>query len=118
MRENNKCANCGQPRAAGKTTLCDDCSPPDIIGYRFRNWYIPGRMMPGIRRYIDDRIDPSGFLTAVICNDLIGAVGRADNENIDNLPAYVSYFFNEAPSSCWGSKKKMEEWLKGGPGAD
>ena len=71
-------------------------------------------MMGGIRRYIDDRIKPGRFLTAVICNNLSDAVGQADDENMDNLPAYVAYFHNEAPAPCWGSKKKMEEWLKGG----
>jgi len=81
--------------------------------YRFQQFYIPSRMMLGIRRYIDDRISPGGFLKAVISNDLKNAVGRADDENIQNLPAYVSYFYNEAPSLCWGSVKKMDEWLKG-----
>lgn len=109
------CANCGQPRATG-STLCVDCLPPE--GYRFRRWYIPGRMMPAIRSYVHDRIRPGRFLTAVTCNNLIDAVGMADDENMDNLPAYVSYFYNEAPAPCWGSKEKMEEWLKGGPGAD
>lgn len=82
--------------------------------YRFKRWYIPKRMMPGIRRYIDERIKPGQFLTAGICNDLSDAIGQADDENLDNLPAYVAYFYNETPAPCWGSKKKMEEWLNGG----
>ena len=76
-------------------------------------YYIPARMMEGIIRYIDKRIKPGDFLTAVITNDLTEAVSRADEENMQNLPAYVNYFYNEAPSPCWGSKEKMEEWLKG-----
>jgi len=106
------CANCGQPRLPG-STLCDDCTPA-ITGYGFRKWYIPDRMMGGIRRYIDEKIKPGEFLTAVICNDLAEAVGQADDENINNLPAYVSYFYNLAPAICHGSKKKMDEWLEGG----
>ena len=77
-----------------------------------KNFYIPERMMGGIERYINDKINPGDFLQAVICNDLREAVGRADDENIRNLPAYVAYFYNEAPSLCWGSKEKMEAWLK------
>ena len=82
--------------------------------YSIRNgeFYIPERMMGGIERYINDKINPGDFLQAVICNDLREAVGRADDENIRNLPAYVAYFYNEAPSLCWGSKEKMEAWLK------
>jgi hypothetical protein len=79
--------------------------------YKFRQWYIPDRMMPGIERYVEQRIIPGDFLQAVICNDLKEAVGRADDENMDNLPAYVAYFYNKAPSECWGSKEKMKRWV-------
>ncbi len=79
--------------------------------YKFRNFYIPERMMGGIKRYIENGIVPGSFLTAVIQNNLREAVGQADDENLKNIPAYVSYFYNEAPSGCWGSKKKMEEWV-------
>lgn len=71
---------------------------------------IPERMMPGIQRYINDGIIPGDFLQAVICNNLREAVGRADDENLQNLPAFVMYFHNEAPGACWGSKDKMEAW--------
>jgi len=79
--------------------------------YSFRNFYIPERMMDGIRLYIDRGIEPGSFLTAIICNDLREAVGRADDENIGNIPAFVSYFYNEAPSPCWGSPERMDAWV-------
>lgn len=73
---------------------------------------IPERMMPGIRLYINKGIVPGSFLKAVICNDLREAVGCADDENLENLPAFVMYFYNEAPGSCWGSKEKMYAWAE------
>lgn len=79
--------------------------------YEFRQYYIPERMMGGIRRYVNDRIKPGRFLTAVICNNLNNAVGAADDENMANLPAYAAYFHNEVPAICWGSKEKMIGWL-------
>lgn len=79
--------------------------------YTFRDWYIPDRMMDGIRRYIDQGIPPGDFLTAIISNDLKEAVGRADEENLANLPAFVSFFYNMAPSRCWGSPEIMDAWL-------
>jgi hypothetical protein len=82
--------------------------------YTFRDFYIPDRMMGGIQRWIDNRIPPGDFLTAVICNDLRKACGRADDENLRNLPAYVGYFYNEAPSTCWGSPEKFAAWAAGG----
>ena len=80
--------------------------------YTFRNFYIPERMMGGLLRYIEEGIEPGHFLSAVIMNDLSAAVGRADEENVKNLPAYVGYLYNEAPAGCWGSKKKFEDWMK------
>ena len=80
--------------------------------YIFRDFYIPEYMMEGIRRYIDHGQRPGRFLTAVICNDLREACAMADDVNIRNLPAYVAYFYNEAPSPCWGSREKMDEWIK------
>jgi len=79
--------------------------------YRFRGFYIPERMMLAIQRYIKGE-KPGGFLQAVICNDLFAAVGRADEENLTNLPAYIGYFYNEAPSESWGSREKMEAWIE------
>jgi hypothetical protein len=89
-----------------------------MAGYRFRNFYIPERMMPSIERYIKEHIRPGNFLTAVISNNLKEACGLADDENMENLPAYVAYFYNEAPSNCSGSPEKMEAWLKLGEPAE
>jgi hypothetical protein len=80
--------------------------------YRFNQFYIPDRMMGAIRRYIEHGIVPGEFLCAVIQNDLRETVGRADEENIANLPAYVAYFYNEAPSLCYGSPNAMRKWVK------
>ena len=82
------------------------------MSYEFRGFYIPERMMGGLTRYIEDGIPPGDFLTAVISNDLAEAVGRADDENIRNLPAYVGYLYNKAPTSCWGSPGQMKRWMK------
>jgi hypothetical protein len=77
------------------------------------NWgRIPEHMRGGIIRYIDHGIEPGHFLTAVICNDLKGAVARGDDENQQILPDYVKLFYNYAPGECWGSKANMEGWIK------
>lgn len=78
--------------------------------YKFREFYIPERMMEGIQRYINDGALPGSFLSAVISNDFREACCRADDENMRNLPAYAAYFHNEAPSECFGSKEKMYAW--------
>lgn len=82
------------------------------MAYTFQKWHIPDRMMPAIRRYIDEGVIPRGFLQAVICNDLQEAWGYADDENLENLPAYVAFFCDETPLICWGSRKKMLAWAE------
>ena len=79
--------------------------------YIFRQFHIPDRMMPGIKRYIENGIKPGHFLTSVICNDLREACAQADDENLANLYAFTGYFYNEAPRDCWGSLEIMEKWL-------
>jgi len=80
--------------------------------YRFRTWYIPARMFHGIRNYVVNGIKPGNFLTAVFENDLVEAVGRADEENLKNLPAYAAYLYNELPPSVWGSKEKVKAHIE------
>ena len=86
-------------------------SDKNMTSYTFRRWAIPERMMSAIDLYVKHGIPPGDFLRAVICNDLSEAVGRADDENIELLPAYVAYFWNELPSTCWGSVEKMKAWM-------
>lgn len=72
---------------------------------------IPARMQDALRRYVLEGIRPGDFLTAVICNDLRGAIGRADEENSPLLRLYVLWLYNVAPAACWGSPDKMREWM-------
>jgi hypothetical protein len=71
---------------------------------------IPDYMVGGIERWIEHGIYPGDFLTAVIENDLREACGRADDTNQKLLYQYVSFFYNHAPSRCWGSPEKCEAW--------
>lgn len=78
--------------------------------YQFKGQYIPPRMMDLIEQWVKHAAEPGSFLTAIIQNDLKQAVANADEENVHNLAAYVSYFYNEVPIACWGSPKAMEQW--------
>ena len=82
--------------------------------YQVRGKYIPERMMPSIERYVKHGQIPGNFLQAVICNDLKNAFMAADDENFENLGAYVGYFYNEVPANCWGSHETMLQWAENG----
>ena len=72
---------------------------------------IPPYMMDALNAYIDEGVTVGDFLQAVICNNLKDAVGRADSVNINLLPAYIIYLYNEAPSLCWGTPGSYQAWL-------
>ena len=82
-----------------------------LISYKHRGRHVPASLHPAIRAYIDEHRLPGHFLQAVICNDLSKALARADPENLDNIIAITGFFYNEAPSPCWGSKEKMVAWV-------
>jgi len=66
-----------------------------------------------LERYVNHRIQPGGFLTAVLSNDLFGAVTRADRENKLALSEICQYIYNEVPSNAWGSSDAVHNYLKG-----
>jgi len=77
---------------------------------------LPAHMVEGAQAYIEERRAVGQFLTAVICNDLFEAFARADGINIAYMHDWIKFFYNEAPSPCYGSPAKMKLWLKGKEG--
>lgn len=75
-------------------------------------WMIPEHLRAGVERYVDQGIPPGHFLTAVIESDLFEAFGRGDQESINRLHSLVMWFYNYAPSACWGSREKRFAWQK------
>jgi len=63
--------------------------------------------------YVQQRRPLGGFLQAVIENDLLGAVGRADSRNVMQLQAIAAYVYNDMPSVCHGSPALYAAWLEG-----
>lgn len=79
------------------------------------NWdLVPEYMRGGIIRYVMSGIPPGGFLTAVFANDLMEAVGKADNVNQRNLVNYARFLYNYVPSNCKGSYETVDAWVKSG----
>lgn len=72
---------------------------------------IPVHEQDTIKRYVIEKLRPGDFLSAIITNDLRGAVNHADAVNLPLIKLYVQWFFNRAPSACYGSSRQMEEWL-------
>lgn len=73
---------------------------------------IPQRTLDSIHRYVEHGIEPGSFVTAVLENNLVEAVGRADLENSAALADIVRYVYNEIPGQAWGNPNKVRAWLK------
>ena len=83
-----------------------------MAAYTFGDYRIRPDMMEPLQAYIEEHRPVGGFLSAVISNDLSRACSRADEDNLRNLPAFVAFLYNAAPSTCWGSPEKMKKWLE------
>jgi len=77
----------------------------------FSRYQIPSHTQGALERYLDHGLPPGGFLSAVIANDLMGAVARADIQNMTAIPEIAKFLFNEAPAGSWGSDENLENWL-------
>jgi hypothetical protein len=75
---------------------------------------IPDAILLAINNHVLRGQNCGHFVTAVLSNDLIEAVNRADDECQKCLRSIVRYLYNRCPGGCWGSKKKMEEWRENG----
>lgn len=75
---------------------------------------LPDYMRDGAERYIENRIEPGGFMMAVLENRFVEAVGRADSTNLHCLQDWALWLYNDCPSKAWGSPAKVAAWLKGG----
>ena len=68
----------------------------------------------GLQNYILHGQPVGHFLTAVLENDLRGAVTRADATNAPCLKGYVWFAHNEMPAMSHGSPELVERWIKAG----
>ena len=71
---------------------------------------LPHGLRDGMQRYIENGSQVGHFLTAVLSNDLVGAVNRADDKNAKLLPEIARWLWNEAPGNCWGDANRVQEW--------
>lgn len=72
---------------------------------------LPPHLRAGMRRYLVERVPTGSFLRAVLENDHMQAVGRADDESAAALP-YIAQFLNlHAPANSHGSPSAVAAWL-------
>jgi hypothetical protein len=71
----------------------------------------PAATIEEIDHYVRNHCPVGSFLTAVLSNDLMAAVGHADETNLEALPAICRYVHWKIPGRCHGSREAVEAWL-------
>ncbi|MBM61924.1 MAG: hypothetical protein CL484_03110 [Acidobacteria bacterium] len=75
---------------------------------------LPANMRGGMQRYLEQGLRPGGCLTAILANDLLGAVGRADETTLAGLWSICAFIHSHAPGNAYGSYEAVDEWCKAG----
>jgi len=71
---------------------------------------IPYHMHGAIERYVLKGIPPGSFLEALLSNNFMEAVGRADSDNLHALVGWAKFFYNHMPASSYGSPQNVTSW--------
>lgn len=69
-------------------------------------------VISSLDRYVKHGVPTGGFLKAVLSNDLLESVSRADSGNLSVLPEIVLYIHNHLPSGCHGSRERVQMWIQ------
>lgn len=77
------------------------------------NWgysQVPDHTREALENYLIRGYPPGSFLKAVLCNDLVGATGRADATNLQHLKSIVTWIVNNVPINAWQSEERVYNW--------
>lgn len=73
---------------------------------------IPEHCCDSLAGYITGEYRHVGsFLTALLSNDLKETHARADDINQPAIRNYIRFLYSYAPSGCWGSPERFQDWL-------
>jgi hypothetical protein len=76
-----------------------------------RKSQVPLHLHSALVNYVINHKRPGEFLTAVLENNLVDAMRRADDESRESLYHIVGFLVWEVPGACWGSPERVHRWL-------
>ena len=77
---------------------------------------VPPLILEAINHYVWYGRKTGGFTECVLCNDLLGAIARADETSLAAIRPICMYVYNAVPSPCHGSREAVAAHLKAGRG--
>lgn len=73
---------------------------------------IPENIYLALKRYWNDALPPGAFVTAVLSNNLMDAVGYADHVSERYLADIVNYVKYHSPRGSYGNPELVRSWLQ------
>ena len=70
-----------------------------------------------IHNYITWGYPPGDFLESVLTNDLSGAFGHGDSQNVADLREIIQYLNAACPRAARGTAGQVRAWCRGGGSA-
>lgn len=67
-----------------------------------------------LRAYLEEGRPTNHFLTALLENDLMACMGRADARNLAALKDYCEWLKSFAPGLSYGSPERVAAWISNG----
>ncbi len=68
--------------------------------------------LAALERYRDCHCPTGSFLQAILENNLMEAVGRADDDNLRDIVEIVRFVYWDMPHTCHGSPKIVAAWVE------
>lgn len=84
----------------------------DIQGMNHQACFVPEHNRDTIIQYIEIGRPVGSFIEAILRGDLFDAFGRADHINAQHVGTICAWFYNYAPSPCFGSPEKVKKWFE------
>ncbi len=100
---------------------CHGCVPfgPDCCQIHARNadggrpgyWDgIPPMVLRALLRHWRRGMETGRFVRSCLENELVSAIGRADEDSFRAIREIVMFLYNDLPTAAWGSQENVEAW--------
>jgi hypothetical protein len=73
---------------------------------------LPEHMREGMKRYVEEGTHPGDFLMLMLSHNIYEAAGKADRINLQAIPAYIFFMYNDIPTISHGSRESVDAWIE------
>lgn len=83
----------------------------ELLTAHARREGVPDGLIVGLVRYVTHGYRPGHFLRAVLENNLMDAMARADFDSRLALHGICVFIYNDLPAKAHGSPARVDQWI-------